>query len=155
MIYQLFVAVALVATVSGKIYTEDPVQQKFLWDGFKNEHLKNYDTLENETHRFHVFLENLKLADLRNEIETKRGGKASHGITKFSDMSQAEFEANFLTADPTMAATTGKNIWTVEKPVDSSLGLINWAGVFTTPVKDQVRVFLLVLLIVIDVFSLL
>jgi hypothetical protein len=138
MIYQLFVAVALAATVSGKIFTEDPVQQKFLWDGFKNEHLKRYDTLENETHRFHVFLENLKLADLRNEIETKKGGKASHGITKFSDMSQAEFEANFLTADPTMA-TTGKNVWTVEKPVDSSLGLINWAGVFTTPVKDQVR----------------
>jgi len=128
--------VALVASVSAKIYTEDPVQQKFLWDGFKNEHKRSFQTLDDETHRFHVFLENLKLADLRNDIEMRKGGKASHGITKFSDMSQAEFEANYLTADPSMS-TNSKNVWQVTQPVDNTATLVDWTGKFTTAVKDQ------------------
>eukprot|EP00598_Pedospumella_elongata_P011229 CAMPEP_0184988052 /NCGR_PEP_ID=MMETSP1098-20130426/22764_1 /TAXON_ID=89044 /ORGANISM="Spumella elongata, Strain CCAP 955/1" /LENGTH=53 /DNA_ID=CAMNT_0027512711 /DNA_START=17 /DNA_END=175 /DNA_ORIENTATION=- len=53
--------------------------------------------MEEETQRFAIFLENLKVADMRNAAEEKNKGGAIHGITKFSDLSQAEFESRFLT----------------------------------------------------------
>ena len=136
MIYQLAVALALAAVVSGKLYTDDPVQQKFLWDSFKTEHKHNFADMGEETHRFHVFLENLKLADLRNDNELKKGGSASHGITKFSHLSQAEFEANYLTADVSLSSNS-KNIYNVERPVDETASLVDWSGALTTAVKDQ------------------
>lgn len=52
-----------------------------------------------ENRKFSTFLENLKTVDLRNELEQKNGGSAVHGITKFSDLSQDEFAAHYLTAD--------------------------------------------------------
>ena len=52
---------------------------------------------------FSIFLENLKMADRRNKMEQKKsGGSAVHGITQFPDLSQAEFESDFLTADEKM-----------------------------------------------------
>jgi len=58
--------------------------------------------MEIESRKFSIFLENLKMADRRNELEQKNGGSAVHGITQFSDLSQAEFESHFLTADVKM-----------------------------------------------------
>jgi cathepsin F len=58
--------------------------------------------MEIESRKFSIFLENLKMADRRNELEQKNGGSAVHGITQFSDLSQAEFESHFLTADEKM-----------------------------------------------------
>ena len=37
-------------------------------------------TIEEETHRFGIFIENLKIADERTEKEKKAGGTATHGI---------------------------------------------------------------------------
>lgn len=136
MIYQLAIAAALVATASARLFPEDPAQQKALWEAFKRDHGRSYESMDEETHRFHLFLENVKLADHRNDMERKHGGNAVFGITKFSDLSQAEFESRFLTADPSLK-TSIKNVVSIERPVDTTAGLVDWSGVYTTPVKDQ------------------
>ena len=92
--------------------------------------------MDEETTRFQAFIANLKLMDQRNKEELAAGGNAVHGITRFSDLTQAEFESRYLTADPKMKSS--------ERIVDSSVGtvdmtasLVDWSGKLTTPVKDQ------------------
>ena len=92
MIYPVIVALTLAATASANLYVTDATQQKYMWDQFKREHSRNYKTQDEETQRFGYFMENMKMADIRNLKEKKNGGTAVHGITKFSDLSQAEFE---------------------------------------------------------------
>jgi len=136
MIYQTVLAAALVATASARLYIEDSAAQKTLWESFKTEHKRSYATMEEENHRFAVFLENLKVADLRNEREKKAGGSAVHGITQFSDMSQAEFESTMLTADITMRSTDVE-VDTTVRVADTTGALVDWSGKLTTPVKNQ------------------
>eukprot|EP00598_Pedospumella_elongata_P008851 CAMPEP_0185011776 /NCGR_PEP_ID=MMETSP1098-20130426/97960_1 /TAXON_ID=89044 /ORGANISM="Spumella elongata, Strain CCAP 955/1" /LENGTH=529 /DNA_ID=CAMNT_0027540817 /DNA_START=29 /DNA_END=1616 /DNA_ORIENTATION=- len=107
MIYQTIVALAVVAGASAKLFAEDHTHQKYMWESFKTEHSRNYATMEEETQRFAYFLENLKVADMRNAAELKNKGGAIHGITRFSDLSQAEFESRFLTADASLDPRTG------------------------------------------------
>ena len=133
MIYQVVVALAVVASASAKLFSEDHTHQKFMWESFKSEHSKNYQTMEEEPQRFAFFLENLKTADMRNDAEAKNQGTAIHGITRFSDLSQAEFESRFLTADVSMKT---KQVG-VEVPSTTTSSSKDWSGVLTTPVKDQ------------------
>jgi len=135
MIYQTAVALALVGATSAALYTENPTHQKYMWESFKNEHGRSYETMEEETLRFGHFLENLKMVDLRNAAEMKNGGSAIHGITRFSDLSQAEFESRYLTADVSMKSANAETV-TLEAP-DATTGLVDWSGKLTTPVKDQ------------------
>jgi len=136
MIYQIAVALTIVAASSATLYVQDHAQQKSLWESFKTEHSRSYETMDEETQRFAFFLENLKMADLRNAAELKNNGNAVHGVTKFSDLSQAEFESRFLTSD---ISKKDKSVVAVEisTPVDASAGLVDWTGKLTTPVKDQ------------------
>jgi len=81
-------------------------------------------------------VQNLKLADQRNTEELSAHGSAVHGITRFSDLTQAEFESRYLTADPTMnkgAAVLDTTVGTV----DTTAALVDWTGKYTTAVKDQ------------------
>jgi C1A family cysteine protease len=135
MIYQLLVLLAVVATASASLYTEDPSQQKQLWETFKLKFKKSYSTMDEETRRFGHFLENLKAADHRNELEKRRGGSAVHGTTQFSDLSQVEFETTYLTADVSQRSTD-KTVAEFTRPVETT-GLVDWSGKLTTPVKDQ------------------
>jgi C1A family cysteine protease len=136
MIYQLVVAVAIAASASAALYTEDPASQKALWEAFKTNFKRTYSTMDEESHRFAVFIEHLKMSDLRNAKEKKAGGSAVHGITQFADLSQAEFESQFLTAD--LSQKTEKVEETkIDRPVDTTAGLVDWSGKLTTPVKDQ------------------
>jgi C1A family cysteine protease len=92
--------------------------------------------MEEETRRFDIFVENLRVVDHRNALEIRNKGTPVHGITKFSDISQAEFESKFLTADPSLRSKDTP-VAKISRPVDASLGLIDWTGVSTTEVKDQ------------------
>jgi len=132
MIYQLAVALAVASVASANMYREDPTHLKFLWETFKSEFGRSYSTMDEETSRFQIFVQNLKLADQRNAQD--RNGV--HGITKFFDMSQAEFESHFLTADPKMK-TNEATLDTTERTVDMTAGLVDWTGKYTTAVKDQ------------------
>jgi C1A family cysteine protease len=136
MIYQLAIAASIAALASARVFTEDPTNQKYLWDNFKRDFQRSYESMDEETHRFHIFIENLKLADHRNELEQRHGGSAVHGITRFSDLSQVEFESRHLSADPSMKSGS-KNIWTPDRAVDPSLGLVDWSEKYSTPVKNQ------------------
>ena len=110
---------------------------QFLWESFKRDYRKDYATMDLEKQRFAIFIDNLKLADVRNDAELKNGGTAVHGITKFTDLSQAEFESTFLTADAKLNSGD-RDIVKINKVPDLSSGLVDWAGKLTTPVKDQV-----------------
>jgi len=68
-------------------------------------------------------------------LERQVNGTAVHGLTKFSDLSQEEFEARYLKADVTKRSG---NIPVAEYGEPSMvMGLVDWTGKFTTPVKDQ------------------
>jgi cathepsin F len=137
MIYKLTLALALAAITSAKLFKEDPEHQKFLWESFKRDFAKRYETMDEEMHRFKVFVQNLRDADSRNTEELAAGGNAVHGITRFSDLSQAEFEARYLTANP-KDKTENRTYDTTVRTVNTAAGLVDWTGTYTTPVKDQV-----------------
>jgi hypothetical protein len=137
MIYPVVVALALAAGASASIYSDNATHQKYMWEQFKKEYNRQYSTMEEESHRFAVFLENLKMADVRNEAERKHGGTAIHGISKFSDLSQAEFESQFLTADVSKKQKN-PNVF-VPQTVSLTATVTDWSGIYTTAVKDQVN----------------
>lgn len=131
--------VIVASTASATLYSADPIYQKNLWETFKSKFHKIYDSLEEDKFRFATFIKNLITVDERNAIEAKNRGSAIHGITQFSDLSQAEFETRYLTAKPTQ-----KSLHAGAKPdhsvgvIDSTAGLVDWTGKYTTPIKDQV-----------------
>jgi len=135
MFVNLIVALGVLAAASAKLFPDDPTLQKYMWESFKTEHGRSYDA-QTDTIRFGYFLDNLRNADARNDQELRAGGSAVHGISKFSDMSQAEFESKMLTADKSLKLGEGIPAEIVGSP-DASTGLIDWTGKFTTPVKDQ------------------
>jgi C1A family cysteine protease len=92
--------------------------------------------MDEESHRFKAFISNLKEMDQRNKEELAAGGNAVHGITKFTDLTQAEFEARLLTSDPSMKSAD-REYDATERVVDTTAGLVDWSGKYTTPVKDQ------------------
>lgn len=133
MIYHLLVAAAVVASASAtaNLSTQDPTHLKQLWDSFKEQFGRTYSTMDEENSRFKIFVENLKTIDQRNAQDT-----AIHGITRFSDLTQAEFEARYLTADPKMK-TNDRELDLTARTVDTAAALVDWTGKYTTPVRDQ------------------
>lgn len=128
------IATASIATANAApLFTEDVQSQKFMFNQFKSEYHKTYESDEEEL-RFGNFVRNLKLVDERNSAET---GSAIHGITKFSDLSQDEFKASFLNAKS--SADSKSPIKTVVDYVEAYNGTsaVDWTGMYTTPVKDQ------------------
>lgn len=135
MFFALVVVLALVASVSGTVFNKDVEHQKFMWEQFKIEHFKQYNDGEDQL-RFGYFIENLKKIDERNLLEQKAGGSAVHGINKFADLSEEEFRSRYLTADIKLKTSNAKVASISKAP--ASTGLVDWTGIYTTPVKDQV-----------------
>ena len=136
MIGQFLVALVIATVASAKLFHEDPSHQNYLWEQFKLQYNKNYANGDEDKLRLGYFLENLKIADTRNAEELKNGGSAVHGITKFFDLNGAEFAAHYLKSDVSMK-TNDVNVVKFDRPVDATLGLVDWSGKLTTPVKDQ------------------
>lgn len=129
---------ALTVGASANLVSSTPEQIKQLWDNFKQTHSKSYSTMAEEQSRFQKFVENLSLIDARNVEELEAGGSARHGITQFSDLSQAEFAQMFLTLDASkIPATPNATLVTDVKPYTGPAGLVDWTGKYTTPVKNQ------------------
>lgn len=108
-----------------------------MWEAFKKEHNKDYDSMDTEMRRFTIFLENLKVVDSRNTAERAAGGSAVHGITRFSDLSQLEFESRYLLSDVSLKSGKDAKVVEITTPPDATASLVDWTGKFTTPVKDQ------------------
>lgn len=143
MIYASVVMMAVLAATASAahqpLYTDNTHSLKTMWESFKSQFHKSYLTMEEERTRYQHFVENLKLADLRNQHEARNNGGATHGITRFSDMSQSEFEATLLTVDSHEIDLIKKTmkVGEVSRPVDDKIGLVDWTGKYTTAVKDQ------------------
>jgi lipocalin/C1A family cysteine protease len=111
-------------------YTKNVDTQKQMWEDFKQKHNKKYDEQE-DGKRFLIFLENLLIIDERNSADINR----VHGITRFSDMSQDEFETKYNQAIKPSLRTNARNVNSDIKTAGTTF--IDWTGVYTTPVKDQ------------------
>jgi C1A family cysteine protease len=128
---KIILAAALVGGASARLFTDSRESQKYMWESFKTEYGKTYDTMEEEAHRFGVFVNNLKVIDARQAKETS----ATHGLTKFADQTVAEFKASHLNyVRPADFNATHIDIPSLPEGTDA---LVDWTGKYTTPVKDQ------------------
>jgi len=134
MIYPKVIALTMVASAVAELSASNHESQKLMWEAFKTQHGVKYATMEEEFQRFGIFVENLKVIDQRNAAERKAGGSAHHGITRFADLTHEEFAGRYLGYVP----STDKNASVATVPqYTGAEALVDWAGVYTTPVKDQ------------------
>ena len=125
MIFPLIVALTLLlCTVS--LYITDIDEQHRLFGEFKTRFGKSYTPAE-ETVKLGTFLENLKLADARNQAEQKIGGSAIHGITQFSDLTLTEFTETYLKLKKPDAITHRKAARAVSQQANIQ-ALVDWTG---------------------------
>ena len=132
----MFLAVinlGILALGAASVLTENLNSQQIMWEKFKLNYNRSYSTQAEEETRFGFFVENLKLIDKRNSVEVSAGGNAVHGITKFADVSQMEFEKLFLSRNIEKSIGAIK----AEIPRADSESLVDWTGILTTPVKDS------------------
>lgn len=127
-------ALALASSATAQLlHSNNPETQMYLWNAFKAEHGKAYHSEEEEAKRFEIFLINLAIIDKRNEAEN---GSAVHGITKFADISVAEFKETHLNYVPFEKKSTNVDT-SIEAMPEGTKTLVDWTGSLTTPVKDQ------------------
>ena len=108
-----------------------PQTLKELFEDFKATHHRSYSTMDEEIHRFNVFSDTMKLIDERN-----RAGDAVHGVTKFADLTQDEFEAIYLDSR-TSGFIRQRNATIVTPSVSVISGAVDYTGKQTTAIKDQ------------------
>lgn len=131
MIYAAISLFATASVASAKVHPGDHKALEYMFKQFKEEFGKRYDVVE-DAKRFKIFSDNLHKADERNALE----GSVVHGITKFSDLSQEEFADMMLGSVPPSTPSEAKVLDNVEA---ASNTYKDWAGVLTTPVKNQAQ----------------
>jgi C1A family cysteine protease len=109
---------------------------KGLFEEFSKTHGKTYATEGEKSHRFAVFKNTLEVIDQRNQAEKMGGGSAEHGITRFADLTQMEFEEMYLDSRTTMNIRQ-RNATVVATPRVKTTGAVDYTGKQTTAVKDQ------------------
>ena len=128
------------ATATATLFSEDSHTQRFMFDTFVREFNKQYSTAEETQNRFQNFVQNLKVADERNQAERKNNGTAVHGINRFMDLTQQEFKDGYLGAKrPDEEDKSDLKTVRTAVAASASSSSVDWSGVLTTPVKDQVR----------------
>lgn len=127
----------LASSVSALSLSREEMEQQFT--SFMKEHQKTYDNEEEHSYRFGIFMETLKLIEERNEAEKMHGGSAVHGITRFADMTQEEFRAQFLDMSMSMKLASRRAASQAVKipPVTSGATAKDWTSTQTTAIKDQ------------------
>lgn len=101
-----------------------------------------YESDSVEAARYQNFLSNLESIDSRNADEATNGGTAVHGINMFADASATElssllgYKATESTSARRLAAKMKKGSSPSRKTASSDT-LVDWSGVYTTPVKNQ------------------
>ena len=93
--------------VAAGFFTANKHAQRSLWSSFKQDFLRTYEPNEDAT-RFGIFVDNLKIIDARNAADT-----ATHGITKFADLTASEFKGRHakLALGPGKRAAGGSVAW--------------------------------------------
>jgi C1A family cysteine protease len=136
MLYQSVLLATMAASATASVQ-ETPIENiKMMFDQFKTDFQKKYEAHEEES-RFLNFVETVRTIRQRNQEEKAKGGSAQHGITRFADLSKDEFKARYLTYQP-LSSSERSNSTSVKIPkYQGTDSLVDWAGVYTTPVKDQ------------------
>ena len=83
----------VLVSVSGKIvstFGNDNIDD--LWEDFKKYYNKEYISNEEHDNRKEIFTNNIERVERRNLINIENGGEEIFGVTKFSDLSQKEFD---------------------------------------------------------------
>ena len=108
-------------------------EKEALFRNFVDSYGKTYKTDEYTT-KLGIFKDFLELCDARNMAEAAAGGEGIHGVTKFADQSQKEFEeslgysettASLEPVKPTISAYTG------------TATSVDWTDSYVTSIKDQ------------------
>lgn len=136
MFSKIVLALALLGSASASRdildqYGESSIEEKFaVWKVRFN---KSYETSAEEAIRFGQFKETVEWVTRR-----RAEGAKSLGLTKFADMSQKEFSAQYLNYIPVRGNTDISHIDVAEPPTTQTAAAKDWrdAGA-TTPVKDQ------------------
>ena len=138
MLYQTVLLAAVAASATASSVEDTPIENiKMMFEQFKVDFQKKYNSMEEEESRFQHFIQTVRTIRERNREESSKGGSAQHGITKFADLSQDEFKARYLTYTPLTGAERS-NATSVQIPkYRGTDSLVDWSGVYTTPVKDQ------------------
>jgi len=105
-----------------------------LFEDFKVTYSRQYASEAEESAKFVIFSANLRDSEELNQISAAANSSAVFGVTKFSDLSPAEFKSRYLNYVP-----TEKKEVTIVDPISitSIPNQVDWAGNLTTPVKDQ------------------
>jgi len=131
--FQAIAVSMLAASAVADLSAANPESVKLMFESFKQQHGRKYSSTSEENSRFKNFVANLAVIDARNAAERKAGGSAQHGISKFSDLTETEFKSK-------LGYTMGQKNATKLAQVPAYTGtasLVDWTGVYTTPVKDQ------------------
>jgi len=108
-------------------------QEQF--SGFVTKYNKVYDTPEEYARRFNIFQKNLRIAATQN---VAHDGKATFGVTKFSDLTPEEFRATILMAKGSIKPKAHKDVGILSSGVAAIPDSWDWATKgAVTPVKDQ------------------
>lgn len=132
MIYSTLLALTLTAISASEYSLSSPENLKQLFDNFKLKHNKKYLTMEEETNRYEIFIQTLKVIDERNKLDS-----GVHGITQFADMTQEEFESTYL--DRTIAnKIRQRNATITQVPLyQGATTSVDYTGIQTTAIKNQ------------------
>ena len=115
--------------------------QRKLFTQFQEDFGKEYKGSKEEKSRLKHFKNFLEIVDERNAEEVAAGGEALHGITKFADLSQSEFEESYLGSVVMIKEKnlidTGAKEGAVNELTKEGKESKDWTGIYTTNVNDQ------------------
>jgi C1A family cysteine protease len=125
-------------------------QAASLFEEFKVKYSRKYNDDAEEQLRYANFRSFLKIVDTRNvgEANSNKAGTNVHGVTKFADWSQEEFQTSAICASKRRRLSFRKREAFIKgkyeptgavegDTTDDDDDFVNWAGVYTTAVKDQ------------------
>jgi len=137
MLYQSVLLATVAASASATSVQDTPMENiKMMFDQFKSDFAKKYEESEEVT-RFQNFVHTVRTIHQRNAADKAKGGSAQHGITRFADLSADEFKSRYLTYTPLTGAERSNATSAQIPKYQGTDSLVDWAGVYTTPVKDQ------------------
>ncbi|CAG5124741.1 unnamed protein product [Candidula unifasciata] len=132
--YNTYVSFTLTTRINAKypeVHSEVAVK---LFKEWRTQHDKTYRSTDEEWYRYGVFLDNVKVINSLNGLPKKHGSDSAHfGLTKFADLTLAEFRKTVL-QPPRPSFKIRKSNHTVKAP--ASYDWTSQEGVVTS-VKDQ------------------